>query len=97
MGPKMAEQTVDAFTYDFLKKVSRILKPETLILLCPKTTLALLGTEKAEFSEEELTGPVSYGKGCIEMIGKAQFVGQMCIKNIGYKLEFGKIKTVKLK
>ena len=67
-----------------------------LILLCPKTTFALLGTGKAEFVDAELSGPMEYGEGCIEMIGKARFMGQMCIKNVHYKLESGRIKTVRL-
>ena len=40
---------------------------------------------------------MSYGEGCIEMIGKAKFAGQMCIKNIGYQLENAVFKEVRLK
>lgn len=96
LGPKMAEQVVEDFTYDFLKTARERLGDTPLILLCPKTTFALLGTEKAEFADEELSGPMEYGEGCIEMIGKAGFAGQMCIRNIHYKLENGKIRTVRL-
>ena len=96
LGPKMAEQVVEDFTYEFLKKASEKLGDSPLILLCPKTTFALLGTGKAEFVDAELSGPMEYGEGCIEMIGKARFMGQMCIKNVHYKLESGRIKTVRL-
>lgn len=96
LGPKMAEQVVEDFTYEFLKKAAEKLGDSLLILLCPKTTFALLGTGKAEFVDAELSGPMEYGEGCIEMIGKARFMGQMCIKNVHYKLESGRIKTVRL-
>ncbi len=97
LGPKMAEQMVNDFTYDFLKKVETLADENTLILMCPKTTFALLGTEKAAFEDMELSGPLNYGEACIEMIGRAKFAGQMCIKNIGYRLENGIFKAVALK
>ncbi|MEG1505799.1 MAG: uroporphyrinogen decarboxylase family protein, partial [Lachnospiraceae bacterium] len=79
LGPKMLEQVVSDFTYDFLKKVEVVTKDQILVLLCPKTTFALLGTEKAEFLDRKLSGSMSYGEGCIEMIGKAKFAGHMCV------------------
>lgn len=93
----MAEQVVSEFTYEFLKKAELLVDDKTLMLLCPKTTFALLGTEKAELKDRKLAGPMSYGEGCIEMIGKAKFAGQMCIKNVGYQLENGLFKEVILK
>ncbi len=80
LGPKMAAQVVEDFTYDFLKKVQRIVEGKRLVLLCPKTTYTLLGTEKAVFRDRKLSVPESYGEACIEMIGKVPFSGQMCIK-----------------
>ena len=47
LGPKMAGKVVEDFTYDFLKKLEDELKPETLVILCPKTTFALLGANSA--------------------------------------------------
>ena len=96
LGPKMAQQVVEEFTYEFLKKVEELADDQTLILLCPKTTFSLLGSDKAQFEDRELSGPMRYGEGCIEMIGKVKFAGQMCIKNIGYQLENGILKEVKL-
>ncbi len=97
LGPKMAEQVVEDFTYEFLKKVEALVDDQTLILLCPKTTFALLGMEKVILEDRKLSGPMSYGQGCIEMIGKAKFAGQMCIKNVGYQLENAVFKEVRLK
>lgn len=97
LGPKIAEQMVDMFTYDFMKKLQALADENTIILICPKTTFALLGTEKAELVDVEISGPVNYGQGCIDAIGKAKIVGQQCIKNISYMLNQGKIKEVILK
>lgn len=97
LGPKMAEQTVNDFTYEYLKELNKVAGDDALILLCPKTTLALLGTDKAEFVDVELPGPMKYGEACAYMVGKENFVGQMCIKNINYELKNGVIKAVRLK
>lgn len=94
LGPKMAEQVVEDFTYEFLKEAEKLVDENLLILLCPKTTFALLGTEKAKFKDVELPGSMNYGDACISMIGKAKFAGQMCAKNIGYQLRNGIFKAV---
>ena len=94
LGPKMAEQAVEDFTYGFLKQVEELADDETIILLCPKTTFALLGTGYAKFRDLALPQGTRYGEACIEMRGKAKFAGQMCIKNINYSLENGIFKEV---
>lgn len=96
LGPKMAEQVVEDFTYEFLKKAAELADDKTMILLCPKTTLALIGTGRARFRDLKLSGPMPYGEGCIEMVGKVKLAGQMCIKNVGYQLENGVFKEVVL-
>lgn len=97
LGPKMAEQMVEDFTYDFLKKAQHLSDGNMLILLCPKTTFALLGTDKAELVDVPVSGEISYGQGCIEVIHKAKIVGQQCAKNVGFLLKTGMIKEVVLK
>lgn len=96
LGPKMMKESVGMFTYPFLKKAEKIIDDKTILLLCPKTTFALLGTNKASLYDIELSKPMKYGEGCIEVIGKTKIVGQMCIKNINYELTEGKIKGIKL-
>lgn len=96
LGPKMMKESVEMFTYPFLKKAEKIIDDKTILLLCPKTTFALLGTNKASLYDIELSKPMKYGEGCIEVIGKTKIVGQMCIKNINYELTEGKIKGIKL-
>lgn len=97
LGPKMAEQMVEDFTYEFLKKAEKLADDKTMFMLCPKTTFALLGTNRAELVDVELSGPVKYTQGCIEALGRAKMVGQQCVKNVGYLLAEGKIKEVVLK
>lgn len=97
LGPKMAEQTAEDFTYGFLKKAEALADEQTMILLCPKTTFAMLGTGKAELRDWSLARPGLYGEACIEMTGKVKLAGQMCIKNIRYCLEDAVFKEVVLK
>lgn len=97
LGPKMAEQVVLDFTYDFIKKVEEIIQDDVILLLCPKTTFALLGTGKAEFADVRLSEPMRYGEACTWMIGKEKIAGQMCIKNVNYTLDNRIFKAVRLK
>ena len=97
LGPKMAEQMVEMFTYGFVKKLEAMADEHTIILLCPKTTYALLGMDKAELREIPLSEAVTYGEGCVEVIGRAKMLGQQCVKNIGYILKQSTIKEVILK
>ncbi len=96
LGPKLWEQVVEDFTYEFIQKAAELADDKTMLLLCPKTTFALTGTGKARFRDIKLSRPMSYGEGCIEMVGKVKVAGQMCIKNGGYQLENGIFKEVVL-
>jgi uroporphyrinogen-III decarboxylase len=96
LGPKLCEQVVEMFTYPLLKRVEETLNDETILLLCPKTTFALLGTDKAVWKDIDLGEPMKYSKGCTKVIGEAKFVGQMCVKNKDFELKDGIIKTINL-
>lgn len=96
LGPKMAEQVVTDFTYDFLKKAVELVDGKAMLLLCPKTTLALIGTEKACYVDHELAEVMRYGDACVAMIGQVPVAGQMCIKNIDYQLENKKFREIRL-
>ena len=96
LGPKFSEQVVEMFTYPLLKRVEEILSDETIVLLCPKTTFALLGTDKGTWKDINLGESMKYSKACTKVIGQAKFVGQMCVKNKDFELKDGKIKTVEL-
>lgn len=96
LGPKWAAQVVEDFTYRFLQKAESIVNKKAVVLLCPKTTFALLGTGRAEFKDIELAEPLRYGQACTHLSGRVSFAGQMCIKNIGYTLDNKKLKAVRL-
>jgi uroporphyrinogen-III decarboxylase len=96
LGPKFAQQVVEMFTYPLFKRIEEILRRETIILLCPKTTFALLGTGRGQWLDIDLGAPTTYSEGCIKVIGQAKFVGQMCFKNSLFELKNGKIKAVDL-
>ncbi|OHW62873.1 methylcobalamin:coenzyme M methyltransferase [Andreesenia angusta] len=96
LGPKLLEQTVDMFTYPLLKEFEVTLDDDSLVTLCPKTSFALIGTGKARWKDIDLGGSMRYSKACMSISGKAKFAGQMCIKNRGFELKNGIIKTVQL-
>ncbi len=96
LGPKFSEQVVEMFTYPFLKQVEEIIKKDEIVVLCPKTTLALIGTQNAVFEDISLQSNMKYSKACVEVIGKTKFIGQMCIKNREFELKDMKIKSLKL-
>ncbi|CAH2214200.1 uroporphyrinogen decarboxylase family protein [Tepidibacter aestuarii] len=96
LGPKFSEQVVEMFTYPLLKRMEELINDETIVLLCPKTTFALLGTDKAEWKDISLEGPTKYSEACMKVIGQTKFVGQTCIKNKEFQLKNGIIKTIDL-
>lgn len=96
LGPKFAEQVVEMFTYPLFKRIEKMLNDETILLLCPKTTFSLLGTDKAVWKDIKLEAPIKYSDASVKVIGQAKFVGQMCVKNKQFQLENGVIKTISL-
>ena len=73
----------------------------TMILLCPKTTFALLGTGKAELVDRRINNDtvqeedsLTYADACIRMKGEIGLAGQMCIKNLNYRIKNGVMKEV---
>lgn len=95
LGPKYLEWMTEEFTYPLLKEAERIIGDDSVISLCPKTTFALIGVEKAEFVDVPVDGQMRYMDACAQMPGKAKFIGQNCIKNLQYSVD-GKIKAVRL-
>lgn len=96
LGPKLSEQIVEMFTYQLLKEAQQIITEDSIMLLCPKTSFALIGTNKAKWKNVELVESMKYHKACVSMIGKAKFLGEMCIKNKNYILKDKVIKSIEL-
>jgi len=97
LGPKFFEQTMDMFTVEILKKISSTVGNEGLVILCPKTTLGLISSGRADWGVIEVTLGATYRKACISATGKAQFIGETCIKNPSYTVRNGQIRTVLLR
>ena len=82
----------------FLKEAQEYSDEHTLLMLCPKTTFALLGTEKAELADIDIPAGSTYGEGCIEVLGKAKISwNTMCQKIWDFLLKLGIMKEVVLK
>ncbi len=96
LGPKMAVQVAKDFTCGFLEELVSITKGRALVVLCPKTTLALSGIKKAYLRDFQLSREMSYAEGCIETVGKIAMSGETCLKRKDYILKDGIIKEVVL-
>lgn len=97
LGPKFFEKTLELFTVDTLKTISEVIGEEGLVLLCPKTTLGLISSERAEWGFIEVNPEATYRKVCMSAIGKAQFIGETCLQNVNYAVRNGKLRTVLLR
>lgn len=96
LGPAVAKQVVDMFTLPLFKKLERVIPENGLLLVCPKTTLALIGSGKADWKDINVDNSTPYIKACVQSIGQVKFVGQMCIKNKEFKIENGVLKALQL-
>lgn len=97
LGPKLMQQMVDDFLADFLKKMDEELPKDMLVLLCPKISLALIGTEKADFEDAELDEAISFGDAIVDRIGKTRFLGHLCVKDSKKILQSKRIKQLVLR
>jgi len=96
LGEDMAAEVAQRFTYGFVKEAVGHIGDKALLLLCPKTSFALIGTDLAEWRDIPLSGPMRYVEACLEMIGKVKLGGQMCLKNIDFTLSGGTFKELVL-
>ncbi len=96
LGEETVAEMMEVFTFGLIREMRDHIQGDTMLLLCPKTTFALLGTEKAVLKDVPLSAPMRFGPACLEMLGKVRIGGQMCIKNIEYELKNGLFKEVVL-
>jgi uroporphyrinogen-III decarboxylase len=87
VGPRAAEMIAVKFTVDFLRDLDRQLRRETMVLLCPKTAFALLGTELAQWQDHRLPKKMHYGDAVLACRGQFRFAGQSCVKKTAYETE----------
>ena len=95
IGPKYAAFVAENFTYDFVKTLSDLTAGRAFLLLCPKTTFALVGSALAEFHDVPLPQPMTYQEACLALFGTVSISGQTCMKNIHHILP-GVFKEIRL-
>lgn len=95
LGPKNTQYVVEHFAYPFLKRAEAAVAGKAQIFLCPKTSYALLGTDKMAWEEIPVPEPMKYVDAALLVKERAPVVGQVCIKNIGYVVQ-KEIKAVRL-
>lgn len=81
VGPKIAENLTSEYTCQILKNMEFSTNPDTLITLCPKTALALVGCGCAAWESVPLPTAISYPEALAVVHGKVKFTGQACLKN----------------
>ena len=96
VGPKIAKQIVEDFTYDYIKEILKLTQGKSIVHLCPKTSFALVGTEKAHAENVDLTEAMTYGQACTCMPGEIDLCGLNCIKNTKLVLGNAKFKELVL-
>ena len=97
IGPKLAENLVEDFTYPYVKELVAYTKGRAILHLCPKTSFALLGTDNAEPNNIDLPEAMSYGQAVCYMSGKCDLCGLNCLKDTQLFLGNCKFKELVLK
>ena len=94
VGPRIAERIVKQFTAEFLAVADRELRTETVVVLCPKTALALIGTGIGQWCDHVLPQPMEYAEAVLYERERVRFVGQDCLKHVGHRLEDCRLKEL---
>ena len=96
IGKKDAEKIIKEFTCPFLKRINEVVQKKALIVLCPKTSSLLLDMKLARCEEIPCEEKLTYAEGCKKMIGRAEFIGSMCIHHEKIQWKDKKIITISL-
>lgn len=97
LGSRLLGEMLEDFTFDFLQKTVKITAGSPMLLLCPKTTYALVDSGYATLHPVPLpTTPMAYEEACLAMRSHISIAGQMCIKNKEYLLQNGTILEILL-
>jgi len=82
IGPRMAKQLVEWFTYPLMTELNKILEDGPLLFMCPKTAFMLIGAGKAEFCKIQ-TGVIKYIDFSIKPPNNSiRFMGNKCTKKL---------------
>lgn len=96
LGDKMMIQYIDDFLLGFLKKAAGKLGPASLIHLCPKLTLGLVGSGRADFVSIPVDPSLSYAQAFKEALGKEKILGSRCIKAFDSNMKKGSLEAIRL-
>ncbi|MDO4478655.1 MAG: uroporphyrinogen decarboxylase family protein [Lachnospiraceae bacterium] len=96
LGPELAAEMVRIFTKKMALRMRDLSDEKTMVIMCPKTTLALIGTGNARFENVKMDKPMRYGEAILAMRRKGRMAGHMCIKKVDYVLSNGLFKEVVL-
>lgn len=96
LGPKYFEQQGRQFTKPFVEEALKIIGGRLVMHLCPKTAHQLVQLEMAEWESCTLPEPMSYAQACLELRGKINLTGNICIHKRNLVLKESRIKTLKL-
>ncbi len=97
LGPDLTERVTREFVHPFLKKAQERVEGKAVLVICPKTSLALIGCELATWGEVKVAeGDVIYQKALPCAVGKAQMVGEACVKDPKHICPNGMMRTLVL-
>lgn len=96
IGPKYTRQAAEQYTAPLLREISPLLDGTFAVLLCPKTGYILLDTGLAEQHELDVAPGTGYVQACLDNLSRLHFAGQSCVKNPGFSLKGGKLRTLEL-
>ncbi|GAB6151467.1 hypothetical protein JCM17380_02170 [Desulfosporosinus burensis] len=96
LGPKYFEQQGRRFSKPFVEESINIIGGQVVFHLCPKTTYQLVQLGMAVWESYTIPEPMSYAQACLELHGKVNLVGNICIHNRNRVLKEAQIKTLKL-
>ena len=91
------ERITRDFTLPLLRKAGKIVGSEQMLVLCPKTALALMDCDCAQWQLHTLPRPMSYGEACLAMRGEVKISGQCCIQSADTVLQNRVFREILLK
>ena len=77
------------FMFPLLKQLDAHLNSQDVVVLCPKTALALIASELAGWKEHPLPQMTTYTEALFSLQKQIRFCGQTCINPVSYTHLFG--------
>lgn len=97
IGPTLTKEMMDDFTHEFLLNLKEQCAEDVLLHLCPKTSYALVGSERADFLRIPIEETASYGQTMMKLRGRVAIMGDRCLKKCSDRLEANFIQEVRLR